>query len=283
MDHQDQWRKMRPSAKKKPASVKSHYKATKLCEFYRNGACTRGDRCNFAHSFEELKAKPSFHKTRLCTAYLSFGVCRLGSACNFAHSKEEMKEVATQRREQSWFQMSSLGLQATDATTPPAYVPSATLSDVRYWDERVSPATMPPAFVPNATHSELNLWDDWVSPAAMPSACVPTATLSESNFQDEWVSPATLPPTFASSATFSEPNCWDELISPDFLATPWPQPQDPGGSHANSAGPLWMPPPAEDESLVFTKVIDNDGTDNSDEELQDLPLPLTLALTPEGK
>ncbi|CAE7946187.1 unnamed protein product [Symbiodinium sp. KB8] len=46
-----------------------HYRGTELCSFFLKGMCRHGTKCNFAHSINDLKEKPDFSKTRLCTNY----------------------------------------------------------------------------------------------------------------------------------------------------------------------------------------------------------------------
>lgn len=39
---------------------------TKLCPNIMKGYCNRGEDCNFAHNFNEIRSKPNLYKTRLC-------------------------------------------------------------------------------------------------------------------------------------------------------------------------------------------------------------------------
>eukprot|EP00928_Gymnodinium_smaydae_P064449 TRINITY_DN47777_c0_g1_i1.p1 TRINITY_DN47777_c0_g1~~TRINITY_DN47777_c0_g1_i1.p1 ORF type:complete len:276 (-),score=26.66 TRINITY_DN47777_c0_g1_i1:129-956(-) len=64
---------------------------TKLCDNYKNGNCTYGRRCTFAHSEEELQRVPDLTKTRLCIAY-SKGACDKPN-CNFAHGEQELRST----------------------------------------------------------------------------------------------------------------------------------------------------------------------------------------------
>lgn len=42
-------------------------KKTKLCPVIKQGKrCSKGDMCNFAHTIEELRAKPNLSKTKMC-------------------------------------------------------------------------------------------------------------------------------------------------------------------------------------------------------------------------
>jgi len=62
---------------------------TKLCAFHILGRCSRGMRCTFAHTQENLAAPPDLRCTRPCRYFSARGGCRKGAACSFAHKKEE--------------------------------------------------------------------------------------------------------------------------------------------------------------------------------------------------
>ncbi|CAE7826936.1 CTH1, partial [Symbiodinium sp. CCMP2456] len=86
----------------KPAAVEKapgnpHYRGTELCSFFLKGMCRHGTKCNFAHSINDLKEKPDFSKTRLCTNYFKTKSCPYGMRCSFAHSKDEMRSAARSR------------------------------------------------------------------------------------------------------------------------------------------------------------------------------------------
>ncbi|CAJ0961258.1 unnamed protein product, partial [Mesorhabditis belari] len=66
---------------------------TALCDAYRrNGKCSYGDACRFAHGEQELrlpaqpkgKAHPKY-KTQLCDKFSQFGWCPYGPKCQFIH------------------------------------------------------------------------------------------------------------------------------------------------------------------------------------------------------
>lgn len=104
---------------------------TKLCRhFQQKGFCNMGDKCNFAHGYEELKqsmggtapkfpktefesyAKPAFagapaanykphytnpadsiyYKTSLCRNFQEKGFCQYGDKCKFAHGEPDLKQ-----------------------------------------------------------------------------------------------------------------------------------------------------------------------------------------------
>lgn len=74
------------------------FKNTRLCTFFANGACNRGEDCNFAHNTGEVRKKPNFVKTRLCEEFTTFGKCENGVHCSFAHGKSELRGKIKQPR-----------------------------------------------------------------------------------------------------------------------------------------------------------------------------------------
>lgn len=68
-------------------------KKTKLCPNLKQGHCPKGDRCNFAHSQEELRMKPNLMKTKMCPNMQKKGGCEFGDSCNFAHSELELRST----------------------------------------------------------------------------------------------------------------------------------------------------------------------------------------------
>jgi len=74
------------------------FKNIRLCSFFANGACKRGEDCNFAHSTEEMRKKPNFVKTRLCEEFMTLGKCEYGVRCSFAHCESELRGKTRQSR-----------------------------------------------------------------------------------------------------------------------------------------------------------------------------------------
>jgi len=70
------------------------FKKTKLCTFFENNTCTRGEDCYFAHNTGEMRKKPIFLKTRLCKDFIEMGSCKNGVHCNFAHGRSELRGKA---------------------------------------------------------------------------------------------------------------------------------------------------------------------------------------------
>jgi hypothetical protein len=69
----------------------SRYK-TELCrQFSENGECKYGDKCQFAHGFNDLKDinRHPKYKTDLCKTFHSKGFCPYGPRCHFIHDINE--------------------------------------------------------------------------------------------------------------------------------------------------------------------------------------------------
>jgi len=74
---------------------------TKMCKFYKTGACTRGDACVYAHSMCELQQLPDLHKSELCAQFAFSGSCEKGGACRFAHGTEELRRASEKKEHPS--------------------------------------------------------------------------------------------------------------------------------------------------------------------------------------
>ncbi|KAH0477463.1 MAG: hypothetical protein KVP17_001641 [Porospora cf. gigantea B] len=72
------------------AVKKLQYHRTKMCPWFDAKRCFMGDRCNYAHSIEELRPKPDLSKTRLCVKALTGEVCH-DSECRYAHEFHELQ------------------------------------------------------------------------------------------------------------------------------------------------------------------------------------------------
>jgi hypothetical protein len=68
---------------------------TVMCKFNALNKCKKGSECQFAHSEQELAAKPDLSFTKLC-GKLNAGGCS-DPRCKFAHCLEELKELAPAR------------------------------------------------------------------------------------------------------------------------------------------------------------------------------------------
>jgi hypothetical protein len=64
---------------------------TRMCKFFGQGTCSKGDKCSFAHGVSDLHNRPNLHKTQLCMAFERNGTCRDGPACKYAHGESELQ------------------------------------------------------------------------------------------------------------------------------------------------------------------------------------------------
>ena len=65
---------------------------TEVCRNWENGFCEFGDRCAFAHGYEELRQKThlaSNYKTKPCKQFFELGYCMYGPRCQFKHRIED--------------------------------------------------------------------------------------------------------------------------------------------------------------------------------------------------
>ena len=62
---------------------------TKICPYFLQGNCAKGDKCSFAHTKDELRETPNLCKTKLCRAFMR-GKCK-NANCLFAHGEIELK------------------------------------------------------------------------------------------------------------------------------------------------------------------------------------------------
>mmetsp|Transcript_21307 Transcript_21307/g.47058 ORF Transcript_21307/g.47058 Transcript_21307/m.47058 type:complete len:235 (+) Transcript_21307:58-762(+) len=71
-----------------PQGLDARFFKTKLCSFYAMGKCTRGSRCTFAHTEEDVKDTPDLYRTKPCRDFALKGFCELGDSCQFAHNPD---------------------------------------------------------------------------------------------------------------------------------------------------------------------------------------------------
>jgi hypothetical protein len=88
---------------------------TELCKsFMKDGKCTYGSSCAFAHGEAELQKKkhvPSRYKTKLCQQFHDTGSCAYGERCQFIHSDKigELVEENGSLKSLSGLKFSDLG------------------------------------------------------------------------------------------------------------------------------------------------------------------------------
>mmetsp|Transcript_51748 Transcript_51748/g.93234 ORF Transcript_51748/g.93234 Transcript_51748/m.93234 type:complete len:155 (+) Transcript_51748:66-530(+) len=103
---------MRVKQEGKVADKTPNLTHTRLCTFYPQGKCTRGEWCSFAHDPMHLKQLPDFHKTRFCQEFLKLGLCKNGSQCTFAHTRDEKRSGNAGRK------MPAMSMQESWAASP---------------------------------------------------------------------------------------------------------------------------------------------------------------------
>mmetsp|Transcript_47222 Transcript_47222/g.137375 ORF Transcript_47222/g.137375 Transcript_47222/m.137375 type:complete len:225 (-) Transcript_47222:87-761(-) len=78
-----------PAKKVIPPECALKFKKTMLCRFFPK--CAKGGECSYAHSMDELRPRPNFTKTRLCTGFFR-GRCPLAADdCLFAHGRSDLR------------------------------------------------------------------------------------------------------------------------------------------------------------------------------------------------
>lgn len=82
-----------PNSLNKPVLSAQSYFKTKMCPHLVNGACTKGERCTYAHSTTELRDQPDLRKTKICQVFKMSGKCASGNDCNFAHGEQELRST----------------------------------------------------------------------------------------------------------------------------------------------------------------------------------------------
>mmetsp|Transcript_102280 Transcript_102280/g.327947 ORF Transcript_102280/g.327947 Transcript_102280/m.327947 type:complete len:241 (+) Transcript_102280:43-765(+) len=101
---------------------KNHvFDKTKLCKFFPDGLCKRGQVCTFAHSGGEVLPRPDFFKTQLCPAVQKGGACTFEAGCHYAHDPAELRSAVKNQRARG-------GGSGQAAQTPP-HAWSSTSSD----------------------------------------------------------------------------------------------------------------------------------------------------------
>eukprot|EP00928_Gymnodinium_smaydae_P074646 TRINITY_DN5767_c0_g1_i1.p1 TRINITY_DN5767_c0_g1~~TRINITY_DN5767_c0_g1_i1.p1 ORF type:complete len:224 (-),score=27.93 TRINITY_DN5767_c0_g1_i1:169-765(-) len=64
------------------------------------GKCTRGSKCTFAHTAEELRPRFDLAGTKLCPTLLKTGSCAV-NGCTYAHRDEDLRRKSKQHRQGS--------------------------------------------------------------------------------------------------------------------------------------------------------------------------------------
>jgi hypothetical protein len=122
--------------------IRPKLRKTKLCSFFQEGRCRRGDACGFAHSMDELEVTPNLTKTSICLAWKE-GVCPNSSTtCRFAHGKHDLRMLPPSKSDEGKDETASL------LAKPPGLLPQSAPHETQ-----VPSATWPTGLLPMKVHS----------------------------------------------------------------------------------------------------------------------------------
>ncbi len=69
---------------------------TELCKrFMETNFCEYGNKCRFAHGYNELVVKKQInhYKQKLCNSFFNKGYCPYGNRCNFKHDERKIQQI----------------------------------------------------------------------------------------------------------------------------------------------------------------------------------------------
>lgn len=81
----------KPTKNTSPLSNEQDFRVkykTEVCRNWEAGFCEFGERCAFAHGYQELRQKQFLtnnYKTKPCKQFFELGYCMYGSRCQFKH------------------------------------------------------------------------------------------------------------------------------------------------------------------------------------------------------
>jgi len=70
---------------------------TELCKsFMETNFCVYGNKCRFAHGYNDLVVKKQInnYKQKLCNSFFKKGFCPYGNRCNFKHDERKLKDMS---------------------------------------------------------------------------------------------------------------------------------------------------------------------------------------------
>ena len=100
-------------------SSNSQFHKTKMCRYFLNSRCFKGDECSHAHARTELVDKPDLRKTSLCHMWMKTSRCSFESTCPYAHGRSELKNATPSRSHGSSFSGSLAG--SSQPQSPASY------------------------------------------------------------------------------------------------------------------------------------------------------------------
>ncbi|CAE8627692.1 unnamed protein product [Polarella glacialis] len=72
-----------------------------FCKFFRQGLCSRGKTCSFAHYPGQLRPRSNLLRTGLCHIFMETGICKIRSSCKFAHGVQELRLPVLEKTQQA--------------------------------------------------------------------------------------------------------------------------------------------------------------------------------------
>jgi len=139
---------------------------TEFCDqIKQRGFCQYGDKCQFAHSRNELREKPRHpkYKTKVCNTFRDTGYCKYGKRCTFIHPTAEkpqstnqstltalLQNLQNQQQQRSAMQSSQ---SANFICSNPLNIPSKIRHDSIGMDFSLSPSSFANSFNSSAVSS----------------------------------------------------------------------------------------------------------------------------------
>ena len=94
---------------------------TELCRSYEEfGQCRYGNKCQFAHSLEELRPvqRHPKYKTEVCKTFATTGTCPYGTRCRFIHQTRTLAQLQTSKAESGRDDASVYSASMSGMSTP---------------------------------------------------------------------------------------------------------------------------------------------------------------------
>uniref|UniRef100_A0A0G4I2T2 C3H1-type domain-containing protein n=1 Tax=Chromera velia CCMP2878 TaxID=1169474 RepID=A0A0G4I2T2_9ALVE len=123
---------------------------TELCRHFLADKCGLGDSCRYAHSLQDLRAKPDLRFTSLCYSVVKGEKCTRGPDCSYAHSLDELKSARS--RASTRMEGGEGGLSSPSSGSPPAADPPPSRPLMQTQQQQQQPQ-MPPVSAVSAVSS----------------------------------------------------------------------------------------------------------------------------------
>jgi len=98
----------------------SRYKTESCRPFQESGSCKYGDKCQFAHGYNELRnvSRHPKYKTEPCRTFHTTGFCPYGPRCHFLHEAEGSTSSSSSSKAESSPKLSRASSHASGNTSP---------------------------------------------------------------------------------------------------------------------------------------------------------------------